>query len=227
MCSRSAQSDGGDRAAVCLGLPVWPGRHSPCPWGPSIQRTMSPHRYDRNRRPFPARAANTEAGGRPPRLPAWAQRTSPGPGLGAHPPSCELPAPTAAGGSAGPRTERHRPCSTRRRPRARLTRSLRLCSPFHAPSGTSHFSIQPSGTSCSGVSLRPPCPGSPILPWALGTTCLKECQARPTPLGLVSPRGGPRARWDQLPDPSFSCAPLWCWADFTWGRPKEGPQQTG
>ena len=123
-------------------------------------------------------------------------------------------------------TERHRPCSTHRRSRARLTRSLRLCSPFHAPSCTSHFSIQPSRTSCSGVSLRPPCPGSPILPWALGTTCLKGCQARPTPLGLVSPRGVRGRAGISSPDRG-ACAPLWCWADFTWGRPKEGPQQTG
>lgn len=48
------------------------------------------------------RVANTETGGRPPCLPAWGQCTSPGPGLGAHPPSCELPTPTAAGGLAGP-----------------------------------------------------------------------------------------------------------------------------
>ena len=188
---------------------------------------MSPHRHDRNRRPFPARAANTEAGGRPPRLPAWAQRTSPGPGLGAHPPSCELPAPTAAGGSAGPRTERHRPCSTRRRPRARLTRSLRLCSPFHAPSGTSHFSIQPSGTSCSGVSLRPPCPGSPILPWALGTTCLKECQARPTPLGLVSPRGVRGRAGISSPIPPSPVPLFGAGLTSPGAGPKKGPNKQG
>ena len=68
-----------------------------------------------------------------------------------------------------------------------LTRRLSLCSPFHTPSSTSLSSLlePPGAESPSGrciqvhqLSLGP-----------LGTACLNECQARPSPLGLVSPSG--------------------------------------
>lgn len=157
---------------------------------------MSSHPHNRNVRHFPVRVVNTETGGRPPRLPAWGHcsGTSPGPGLGARPPSYELPPPTAGRGLAGlwkagnrrAKAVFHAQTLTLMQAHSQAEPLFTLSHPLEHLSLSLSSLLEPPGVeSPSGrcvqvhqLSLGP-----------LGTACLNDCQARPSPLGLVFPSG--------------------------------------